>query len=184
MTNVNSLLKLGRHLGEGASTQHVGNLIEGRDLGGGLDNVQGVGVRAVSNAEAVNADSVVAGSDSCIDVGVVVVVVGDVPVRLVKADAVSENLNSRVRAGDIVGFAIFGADVVRALDILISSQRNIREVLTLLGEVQSEGGCIKVGLKDRNIKLALASIDVDGNSDIGADLGGTGQTASTESRSS
>ena len=67
--------------------------------------------------------------------------------------------------------AVFGADVVVSSDGLKASSDNIGEVHANVGEVEGESGGIKVRLKGRNIEDGLSGVDVDWDSDIGADLG-------------
>lgn len=81
-----------------------------------------------------------------------------------------QNLNCRVRRGIVVRAAVFGRDVVRASNILEVEERVLGEVTTLVGDVEGKGHSVEVGLESRDEVTALASIDVDRNSNVGAYL--------------
>ena len=65
---MDSFLELCRDRRERTSTEHVGDLVEGRYLGRGLNDIQWVSMRAVADSEAVDADSVEATGNGSVDV--------------------------------------------------------------------------------------------------------------------
>lgn len=138
MTDVDDLLEGVVYGWESTVSEHHGDLVEGRDLSRCLHDVEGVGVGRVSNTETVNGDSVVASSKSDVGVRVIVVVVRQVPVRLVEADTVRQDLNGRVRGRRIVRHAVLCADVVRTTDVLEVDERLLGEVGALLGDIENE----------------------------------------------
>lgn len=58
VADVNDLVEFGRHLREGAVSEHHGEFEQSGDLGWGLDEVQWIPVRAVADAKSVNGYSV------------------------------------------------------------------------------------------------------------------------------
>lgn len=82
-----------------------------------------------------------------------------------------QDLNNGVGLVVTLRLAVFGADVVVSSDGLEASSDNIGEVHANVGEVEGKSGGIKVRLKGRDIEDGLSCVDVDWDSDIGADLG-------------
>lgn len=63
-------------LRDGASTEFLGDLIEGLDLGLGLNIVEGVAVCRIADTITINGERAVSRSGGYVDVAVVVVIVG------------------------------------------------------------------------------------------------------------
>lgn len=80
MTDVDNLVVGAADLRDGTSTELLGDLIKSFDLSLGLDLVDGVSVSGVSDTVTVNCECAVTGGCSNIDIAVVVVVVGQIPV--------------------------------------------------------------------------------------------------------
>ena len=105
---------------------------------------------------------------SNIDVAVIEVVVGQIPVssapvsgksrdkrnhsRLVKANSVRQDLNGWLGLFRAAGHTKLGADVVRASCGCVSCKRGLGEVSALLSIVLDESGGIQVGLRNGDIK--------------------------------
>jgi hypothetical protein len=174
VTDVDDLLVGMANLRNSAVAQLGGHGIESLDLSLGLDLVDGVAVRGVADAEAVDGQCAVASRESRIDVAVLVVVVRQIPVakkvladinfdrvpnlRLVEADAVREKLDDASTA-----LAVLRRDLIVTLERLEAFEEFCRVVLSKLGEMEREGVDVEVVFDWDLFELALSRLNADGN---------------------
>lgn len=115
VSNVEDLLKR-RNTRDSSSTESVGELLESSNLEGDLDLIDRLALAGHTDTKTVvgeGGEAVVL--DRTVGVGVVVVVVGEVPVRAVEADTVGEKLNG-IR-GTVRWSAVGGGQVVASSEI-------------------------------------------------------------------
>lgn len=146
---------------------------ERRDLERRLDLVDGLAVRRLPDAEAVVGEGAVPPPQGLGHVAVVVVVDREVPVRPVEADAVCQYLQGRpgpaVRGAVLRRYGVISryCRVLLSLPRLVSHALSfagsktyacrdvLREVVSLLREVEDEVRHLDVGGWSREVKLAV-----------------------------
>jgi len=90
--------------------------------------------------------------------------------RLVEANSVSQDLDSRISAVAIGWHAKLCADVVSANGGIVSGEDRVGEVSTLLGHVKDEIRSLEICLRDREVENSLSGRQVDWDSGIDTSL--------------
>lgn len=153
-----------------AVVQTLGQLLQGSNLEVDLDLVDGVTVRRLSDAQAVPGQGRVALLDGLVDVAVVVVVEGVVPVAAVKADTVGEDLDGVARA--VVRLTVRGSKLVLALDRLHAAHDALHELVGHgAGELEDNVGHLNLALGGLQLEIEVLRGDVDRDADVLAVLG-------------
>lgn len=106
--------------------------------------------------------------DGYIDIAVVVVVEGQIPVSFVESQAVGKNLYCWICSILGIGLAELDADIVFTCDRRVIEKSFLGEVAAYAGQVLSEGCSICISLQRRNIKYSVPCRYRDGNGYIQA----------------
>lgn len=155
--------------------------VQGGNFEIGLDLVEWVAMLGLADTQAIVAQGHETSIQGGIDVGIVEVVVGKIPVRLVKTNSVGQDLQSRAVSGLLVIPAELSADIIGSAGGVVALQNIIGEVMALTGHSLDELRDFNIVVRDdAGVKYGATGFDIDGNSLVKALLrsrnyGGKGQ---------
>jgi len=130
-----------------------GDLVECFNFGVGLDLVEGIAVCGVANAVAVDGEGTVSCGCGYVNVRIVVVGVRQIPVSLIKANAVGQDLSNTLAAA--VRCAVLCGDFDALLESLKAGKECRTVVVLVLVEASRKSAHIKISLDGNFLENAL-----------------------------